>query len=59
MQIIGGANMQFVEKRHTEMVNNYTGTDPDDGEIVLILERSGAKKAKAKSASLEKYGEKL
>jgi len=59
MQIIGGANMQFVEKRHTEMVNNYTGTDPDDGEIVLILEKSGARKPKAKSASLEKYGDKL
>lgn len=58
LRIIQTCGLRFVEKRHTEMVNNYTGTDPDDGEIILILEKSSAKNRKAKLA-LEKYGEAL
>jgi hypothetical protein len=37
----GAAGLTFVEKRHTGMINNRTGTAPDDGEIVLIM-RKGA-----------------
>lgn len=45
MQIMGAQNLHFVEKRHTEMINNYTGTDPDDGETILILRKGGKGKS--------------
>lgn len=38
-EIIKGCDFEFIEKRATEMVNNYMGTPPEDGEIVLILRR--------------------
>lgn len=31
--------MKHIETRHTRMVNNQKGTDPDQGEVVLILRK--------------------
>jgi hypothetical protein len=31
--------MLCIETRHTQMINNRTGTDPDDGEVVVILRK--------------------
>jgi methylase of polypeptide subunit release factors len=38
-ELVGGL-FDVAEKRTTDMINNYTGTNPQDGEVVLILKRS-------------------
>lgn len=57
-KIAAEIGMTVVEKRATEMTNNYNATDPDDGEIVLILRKENAKRAKLASVA-EKFGEPL
>jgi hypothetical protein len=32
--------LEHVETRHTHMVNNRSGTEPDDGEVVIVLRKS-------------------
>lgn len=51
--MIAKCGMGFVEKRHTDMINNYTGTDPEDGEIVLLLQKGAKGKSAAISSSVE------
>jgi ParB-like chromosome segregation protein Spo0J len=38
-QIATSYNLSHVETRHTDMVNNRTGTEPDVGEVVMLLRK--------------------
>lgn len=39
-KLAGDHGFGFVGMRHTDMINNRTGTDPDEGEVVLIFRKA-------------------
>lgn len=57
-EIAGTCGLRFVEKRSTNMRNNYTETAAEEGEIVLIFEKASASSSprKDKKDVAEKYG---
>lgn len=58
-KVIASIDLDFVEKRTTEMVNNLGGTDPQDGETVLILRKAGGAKTQTKKNAAAQFGEPL
>lgn len=53
IKIVAKCGMGLIEKRHTDMINNYTGTEADDGEIVMLLQKGARGKISAPPSGVE------